>query len=73
MIATDPVTSEKRFRSIKYREDDFGGLTHKVVDTDPEIVADYPECAVLDDALSKEDADEFATALNSLDAKGQKL
>jgi hypothetical protein len=61
-----------RFQCRKYREDDFGGLTHKVIDTDPEIAG--TSAAVVDETLTPEDAADLAAACNSLDAKdGMKL
>lgn len=47
-----------RFETRKYRED-FAGLTHKVIDTE--------ENMIVDDAMSADDAAELADAMNSLD------
>lgn len=47
-----------RFETRKYRED-FAGLTHRVIDTE--------ESEIVDDAMSAEDAEDLADAMNSLD------
>jgi len=46
-----------RFETRKYRED-FAGLTHRVIDTE--------DGEVIDEAMTAEEAQEFADTLNSL-------
>jgi hypothetical protein len=56
-----------RFLTRKYRED-FAGLTHKVVDSETRDTW-TGALMVIDEAMSAEDAQELADAMNSLDQK----
>jgi hypothetical protein len=56
-----------RFLTRKYRED-FAGLTHKVVDSETRDTW-TGAFMVVDEAMSAEDAQELADAMNSLDQR----
>jgi hypothetical protein len=53
-----------RFEARKYRED-FAGLTHHVIDTESGDAV-FPE--IVDDAMSPDEAQDLADAMNGLDA-----